>query len=97
MKSSFIKDQKIRNKIKKSELKRQFLKSIIRTENLDEEIRRFAQIKLDCNKNNSITRVRNRCVLSYRGRRVEKNFKISRINFRKYVRIGKLPGIKKAI
>mgnify|MGYP003954327117 CR=1 FL=1 len=97
MKASFIKDQKIRNKIKKNELSRQFLKSIVRTENLNLNIRRLAQIKLDSNKNRSITRVRNRCVLSYRGRRIEKNLKISRMNFRKYVRIGKLPGIKKAI
>ena len=67
MKASFIKDQKIRNKIKKNELSRQFLKSIVRTENLNLNIRRLAQIKLDSNKNRSITRVRNRCVLSYRG------------------------------
>jgi len=97
MKASFIKDQKIRIKINKSELKRQFLKRIIRTEKLDLKIRRIAQIKLDSNKNSSITRVRNRCVLSYRARSVNKNLKISRINFRKYVRVGKLPGIKKAI
>ena len=55
MKASFIKDQKIRIKINKSELKRQFLKRIIRTEKLDLKIRRIAQIKLDSNKNSVCT------------------------------------------
>ena len=97
MKASFIKDHKIRNSIKKFELNRQFLKRIIRTDNLNLNIRRIAQIELDSNKNRSITRIRNRCILSYRRRSTDKNLKISRINFRKYASVGKLPGIKKAI
>ncbi|MFK7760549.1 MAG: 30S ribosomal protein S14 [Candidatus Midichloriaceae bacterium] len=47
-------------------------------------------------RNSSKTRIRNRCLLSGRGRGVYKKFNLSRIWFRKLASECKLPGVTKA-
>ena len=47
-------------------------------------------------RNSSSTRVRNRCVLTGRGRGVYEKFGLCRQMFRKLALEGKLPGVKKA-
>jgi small subunit ribosomal protein S14 len=47
-------------------------------------------------RDSSLTRVRNRCVLSGRGGSVLSVFRLSRIRFRELALLGKLPGVKKA-
>jgi len=47
-------------------------------------------------RNSSITRIRNRCVVSGRSRGILKDLKMSRIIFRQYALHGMLPGIKKS-
>jgi ribosomal protein S14 len=47
-------------------------------------------------RDSSLTRVRNRCVLSGRSGSVLSVFRLSRIRFRELALLGKLPGVKKA-
>ena len=47
-------------------------------------------------KKNSITKIRNRCILTNRARAVYRKFKISRLFFKKYALQGELLGVKKA-
>ena len=47
-------------------------------------------------RDSSATRVRNRCVLTGRGRGVYAKFGLCRHMFRKFALEGKLPGVKKA-
>ena len=47
-------------------------------------------------RNSSVTRVRNRCVLTNRPRAVYKKFKFSRIQLRNLALEGDIPGIRKA-
>jgi ribosomal protein S14 len=47
-------------------------------------------------RDSSLTRVRNRCVLSGRSGSVLSAFRLSRIRFRELALLGKLPGVKKA-
>jgi ribosomal protein S14 len=47
-------------------------------------------------RDSSLTRVRNRCILSGRSGSVLSVFRLSRIRFRELALLGKLPGVKKA-
>jgi len=47
-------------------------------------------------KNSSKVRVKNRCILSGRGRAIYKDFRLSRHMFRKLALEGYLPGVKKS-
>lgn len=92
-----IKDQKIRSLVQKYEAKRMEFKSIFYNQSLPESVRQQAFLELDqLPKNSSATRVRNRCVLTGRGRAVYQMFKMSRICFRELASIGAIPGVKKA-
>lgn len=92
-----IKDQKIRALVQKYEAKRMELKSIFYNQSLPESVRQQAFTELDqLPKNSSATRVRNRCVLTGRGRAVYQMFKMSRICFRELASMGAIPGVKKA-
>ena len=98
MKAQYFKDKQFRTSFKKNEMKRQFLKRLARNEKLNSNERWMAQIQLDrFSKKRSAVRVRNRCVLTFRGRGLEKNLKISRIEFRNKSSNGLVPGLKKSI
>jgi len=47
-------------------------------------------------RNSSKVRIRNRCIMTGRGRGVYTDFKLSRIMFRELGLMGQLPGIRKA-
>lgn len=58
--------------------------------------RRFLYKKTFYGRYGSIPRIRNRCILSGRGRSVYKKFNISRIKLRELASHGMLPGVRKA-
>lgn len=77
------------------ERRKMFLKTLIKDMRLPESFRIYAYRQLiDLPRDSSITRIRNRCVLTNRPRGIYKKFGLSRLMFRKYVWKGKLIGIK---
>lgn len=97
MKAKLAQDKKKRNLVKKFEKERKNYKSIYSNESLNNQIRIQALKNLQSlPRNSSSTRVKNRCILSGRSRGVQRDFKMSRIFFRKKAIEGYLPGIKKA-
>ena len=78
----------------KQEQTRKELKSIQRSAKTMEE-QMMAMFELDqLSAQGSITRIRNRCVVTGRPRGVYSYFGLSRIAFREAARQGKLPGVK---
>jgi small subunit ribosomal protein S14 len=64
---------------------------------LSDEERRAAQTKLhSLPRNGSLTRVRNRCSLTGRGRGVYRRFGLCRNKFRELALLGRIPGVVKA-
>lgn len=76
---------------------RQELKAKLVDENLSDEERFEAMVKLQkLPKNSSSIRVRNRCVLTGRPRAYYRDFKLSRIAFRELALRGMIPGVTKS-
>ena len=97
MKSLIEKDKKRRKLCTIYEKKRTILNYIYQNLNLPFDIRYKAYEKLLLlPRNSSLTRLRNRCVITNRPRAVYKKFKLSRLMFRKLASQGEIPGIKKA-
>lgn len=91
------KDKKKRNLYKKYELKKKILKSIVLNRNVYiEKKNKVQELVNKIPKNASITRIRNRCIVTGRGRGVYSFFKLSRLSFRELASFGFLPGIRKA-
>ena len=97
MQSLLHKDKKRRKLYSKYEKQKYILKYIQNNLNLNKTIRIKAYEKLiSLPRDSSITRVRNRCVLTNRPRAVYQKFKFSRLMFRKLALQGEIPGIRKA-
>ena len=98
MKKQNIKDFNERLIVFKEEKENLLLKFIIRSINLSKNLRIKMQSKfLDkLSFNYSKTRIKNRCVLTSRGKSINSNLKLSRITFRKLASDGLLLGIKKS-
>ena len=97
MKYLLIKDKRRRILYSFYERKRKFLCSIYQNFNLSKQIRILAYSNLLLlSKDSSISRIKNRCVLTNRPRSIYKNFGLSRLMFRKYILQGKLTGVKKS-
>lgn len=97
MKGKFYKDKFRRHLYHSLEKKKKVLKAIYKNENLPKELRYKAYFILkNFSKNSSITRIRNRCVITNRSRSIYKNFKLSRLTFRNLANQGYLVGIRKA-
>ena len=96
--ANFIqRDNKRRKSVFKNEIKRLEYKSIIKNLNLPKEVRYEYVSKLNgLNRNSSQIRVRNRCILTGRGRSIYNFCKLSRLKFRELASQGRLVGIKKA-
>jgi small subunit ribosomal protein S14 len=94
MKYLVIKDKNIRNSIKKNELKKLVLKSLLNNLNINKKMRAyfFIKVKKIPKKSNKIRAV-NRCLFTNRAHSVFKKFKISRLFFKKLVCQGDLVGI----
>ena len=97
MKYLLLKDNRRRILYSLLEKKRLFLHSIYQNLRLPNQMRLIAYYKLlILSKNSSITRVKNRCIVTNRPRSIYKNFGLSRLMFRKYALQGKLIGVKKS-
>lgn len=98
MKYLLIKEKKKRNLFKKYELKRLLLKSIIYNLNLKQNIREYIFLILNnFTKNTSKTQMRNRCIITNRSRFLFIDYKISRLEFKRLVVLGKLTGVYRKI
>ena len=90
-------DKQRRNLVNKFEKKRKILKAIMYNTTLPFNERFRAQVELSrLPKDSSITRIKNRCVITGRARSVYSKFKLSRIAFRNLASQGKLPGVTKS-
>ena len=77
--------------------RRAALKAAEKGESLPQEERYAARLKLaKLPRNSSPNRVRNRCLLTGRGRSVYRKFKISRIKLRELALAGLIPGMVKS-
>jgi small subunit ribosomal protein S14 len=92
MKSSVVRDRRIREKVLKHEPRRRALKYALRQGLLSPEEARYRLAKLP--RDGSPTRVKRYCSISGHSRGVLRDFKRSRIEFRKQVRLNHIPGVK---
>ena len=97
MKILFIKDKTRRNTFLNLEKKKIILNYVINNLKLTKDIREYAynQFKFLCSIS-TITKIKNRCILSNRSRAVYRKFKLSRIFLKKYALEGLIMGAKKA-
>lgn len=92
------KDKKRRELFKNFEQKRILLNYLLQNANLSKRLRIMLTKKRErLPKNSSITRVRNRCVLTNRGQGIIRGFKISRIRLRDLFFLGIVPGYRKSV
>lgn len=97
MKGKFYKDKFRRHLYQSFEKKKIILKALYKNENLPKEIRYKAYFILKTlPKNSSITRIRNRCIITNRSKAIYKKFKMSRLVFRNLASKGYLVGVRKA-
>ena len=95
--SSIVKNDRRRKLANKLEPLRRELRAIVVDESKSWEEREAAQIKLQrLPRNGSLTRVRNRCILTGRSRGNYRKFGLSRIKFRELALQGMIPGVTKA-
>ena len=95
--SSIVKNERKMKLASKQRAKRDELRAAVVNENLSDEERDLAGIKLQkLNRNGCSARVRNRCVLTGRSRGYLRKFGLSRIKFRELASEGKIPGVTKA-
>lgn len=90
-----IKDKNQRKEYKKNELSRRSLKALYNNHYINNDIRASLGILLHKKPGRS-SEIRNRCVLTGRGRGVLRKFKISRLSFKKLSSQGLIIGIKKS-
>lgn len=95
--SSIVKNERrIKLAAKQAKIRKELRAKVV-DENLSDEERDAASIKLQkLNRNGCPTRVRNRCVITGRSRGNYRKFGISRIKFRELASQGMIPGVTKA-
>jgi ribosomal protein S14 len=97
MKFSLYKDHKKRVAFANRETQRLVLKSIIKATSLPGAFRYEKALDLaSMPRNSSLSRIRNRCVLTSRPRAVYKFCRLSRIKLRSLAEAGRLAGVQKA-
>ena len=97
MRARLHRDQKKRQRVQAYELLRLQLLSLMHNQNLPVSLRFWtSRMYARLGRQASPTQIRNRCVLSGRGRGVYKQFRLSRILFREYADQGLLPGVHKS-
>lgn len=98
MKYLIRKDKKRRILVKKYELKRLVLKSIISDQNLALIIRENSYNALVKLKNNTaLSRIKNRCIVSGRSKSIFSKYKVSRFTFKMLFTSKQLSGFKHRI
>ena len=94
MKQKNAHDQTRRFLCQQYEIERALLKACISDTQLSHTIRELCvQLLGGYSANTSITRIRNRCVMTGRARGILRDFRISRLQFRHLSADGKLPGV----
>lgn len=97
MSNLIFRDKKRRLLYKKYELQRILLKSILHDLSVPKKYRLESLLRMaKLPRNSSLVRIKNRCILTGRGRSIYKKFKMSRISFRELALKGMLPGVAKA-
>ena len=97
MVNSIIRDQKRRKLFLKNEQKRVEYKSFLKNSSISQlEKREFLKKLNKLSRNSSKVRIRNRCILTGRGRSVYSKYRLSRIRFRELASQGLIPGVIKA-
>lgn len=97
MTKKIIKDKRNRQRFLQYEIKRNALKYLANDSNLPKKIQHNINLQLSkLPKNSSITRIKNRCIFTGRGRSVYSKLKLSRILLREYINSGILPGFTKS-
>ena len=97
MKNIVKRDQNRRTLVLKNELKRVQYKSIIKNSFIPGQIKDQYVSKLNkIDRNSSKVRIKNRCVLTGRGKAVYRFFRLSRIAFRELAAQGLLLGVSKS-
>ena len=90
-------DQHRRQTVAKFEKERLHLRAVLRNKILPEVVQRKASADLASHpRDASITRVRNRCVQTGRGRGVVREFGLNRMKFRKLADFGMLAGVTRS-
>lgn len=98
MKYLGLKDRARRVKYLKYEKTRLILKFLLKKADLPAKDKIYLTKRLEnLPKDSSITRLRNRCILTNRGRGVVQGFRVSRIQLREMFSLGLLPGYKKVV
>jgi ribosomal protein S14 len=92
-----LRDLKKRKLFKNLEPKRILYKSIIQDLSFPKQLRFTSSIELTkLPRNSSLSRIRNRCIKTGRGKAILKKFRLSRISFRELASQGLLPGVLKS-
>lgn len=97
MKNQVYKDQKKRNLSYNSENKKFVLKSIYKNTTLPKIIRWNSNLKFtELLKNSYLTSSVKRCVITGRKKKINKNYRLSRLSFLKFARNGFISGLTKS-
>ena len=97
MSNSIQRDLRKRKSFAQAELRRLELQSLIANLNLPPEVRGDCIKELNAfPKNTSRVRIKNRCILTGRGRSVSRWCRLSRIEFRRLAAQGNLMGVTKS-
>ena len=92
-----IKDKKKRVLYSRYEWQMRQLKAIANNLMLPPEVRYKARLEMtDLPRDCSVTRIRNRCIITGRGRGVYRLFHLSRIKIRDLIAQNKIPGLRKS-
>ena len=97
MKILYLKDKNRRFFYDKTEKKKYILRYIFNNLSLENvlRIKAYTEYSNLC-KFSTITKIKNRCILTNRSKGIYRKFKLSRLFFKKYALSGDLPGIRKA-
>jgi ribosomal protein S14 len=96
MKYLVAKDKALRIRVAGAEKKYLMLKALSVNRMVSQSVRLYAALQLHQSRSCSFVRVRNRCVITGRGRSVSRFVKLTRMKFREMASFGGLFGIKKA-
>jgi small subunit ribosomal protein S14 len=91
MKAPSVRDKLKRSVIWKNEEKKKYLKALM----LNKKFKFTGWSKLTLNTLPHY-KVRNRCIITGRGKAINQTFKLSRLEFRRWANLSKLPGLKKS-
>lgn len=92
-----IKDDKKRALYAQHEIEKRQYKAIMYNMSFPIDIRFQASLALsDMSRHASITRLRNRCIITGRSRGVYRRYRISRIKIRDLITQNKIPGLRKS-